>query len=152
MPEADFEKELTEARRMLQEGTKGISYEDNWGRRDLAYKIKKQTRGHYVVFNFTAAPEAVAELRANIKLNPAVIRHLLTTVPEDYQPGRYKEEMLTAEKPAIKSRPKPAPVKKQEEPEQAPKPALTIKEEEEQLATVEKKLEKILENPDIDIK
>lgn len=157
LPEAQFEKELSELRKLLQENTKGISSEDLWGKRDMAYRVKQQWRGYYAVFDFTAAPEAIAELRANIKLNPVVLRHLLISLPEDFDASKYKDFMLPEEKPAQEPRrrsvplrsasPRPVVVEKSSE-----KPVLAGKEEEEQLKTVEKKLEKILENPDIDIK
>lgn len=157
LPEAQFEKELSELRKLLQENTKGISSEDLWGKRDMAYRVKKQSRGYYVVFDFTAAPDAIAELRGNIKLNPVVLRHLLISLPEDFDASKYKDFMLPEEKPAQESRrrstplrsvpPRPAVAEKSAE-----KPTVAGKEEEEQLKTVEKKLEKILENPDIDIK
>ena len=165
MSETDFEKELDEVRKLLQEHTKGISFEDKWGCRDLAYKIKKQARGYYVVFNFTASPQDIFEMRANIKINPRVLRHLITTVPENYEPGRYKEEAPPVKKFYRETKPEktfvrfPAvefPVVEKvgvlEVIEEAKKPTVAGKEEEDQLKTVEKKLEKILENPDIDVK
>lgn len=162
IPEADFEKELTDVRKLLQENTKGISYEDNWGRRDFAYRMKKQPRGYYVVFNFNAAPEQILELRSNIKLNQKVLRHMMLLLPDDYEPGRYKEEILEAEKFASEEKNKkrtlrpptilaPQPRATVEE-KPSPKPILAGKEEEEKLKTVEKKLEEILDNPDIEIK
>ncbi|MEK9133111.1 MAG: 30S ribosomal protein S6 [Patescibacteria group bacterium] len=167
MTDTEFEKQLGELRRMLQEDTAGIAYEDNWGKRDMTYRIKKQWRGFYVVFNFNAAPPSILEVRTSLKLNPVVLRHLLITVPEDYEPGRYKDQVLR-EEPVEEERkfdkqkqalPRRDSEVKKVVVEEAPvatttaKPTLpTRKEEEEQLKTVEKKLEKILENPDIDIR
>lgn len=158
LPEVQFEKELSELRKLLQENTKGISQEDLWGKRDMAYRVKKQWRGYYVVFNFTAAPDVIAELRANIKLNPVVLRHLLISLPEDYDASKYKDFMLPEEKPAQESRRRSVPLRSASpvsrpvvSEKSAEKPTVAGKEEEEQLKTVEKKLEKILENPDIDI-
>ncbi|MEK7523871.1 MAG: 30S ribosomal protein S6 [Patescibacteria group bacterium] len=156
--EAGFAKELDEVRKLLKESTQGISYEDLWGKRDFSFRIKKQARGYYAIFNFDAAPAAILELRSSIKLNQQVLRHLLITLPDDYQPGRYNELVLPEEKhkddrqqkPVVGAKPVPvesAAVSK----EPAKKPTLAGKDEEEQLKSVEKKLEQILENPDIDI-
>ncbi len=155
LPEAQFEKELTEIRKILQENTKGISHEDMLGRKDMAYRIKKQWRGYYAVFDFTAAPESIAELRTNIKLNPVVLRYLFISLPEDYDSAKYKDYMLPQAKSAASKYAAPRAAKAAETitPKEAlPKPIVAGKEEEEQLKTVEKKLEQILENPDIDIK
>lgn len=155
LSEVQFEKELTEIRKLLKESTKGISREDMWGRKDMAYRVKKQWRGYYTVFDFTASPTSIAELRTNIKLNPAVLRYLLISLPEDYDHAKYKDYMLPQAKPAEETRKyasrlstAPRAVPK----ESLPKPTVAGKEEEEQLKIVEKKLEQILENPDIDIK
>lgn len=165
--EADFEKQLNEVRQVLKENSKNISYEDNWGRRDLTYKIKKQGRGYYVVFNFVAEPKAVMEIRGIVRLNQHVLRHLLVSIPMDYDTEKYKnmvlkdekaeeeEELMRSKAEAAKKEIERSRVEVKSE-EQMPKakgkPSLAGKEEEEQLKTVEKKLEKILENPDINIR
>lgn len=155
--EADFEKELEVVRKELQENSKGIIYEESWGKRDMFYKIKKQRRGYYAIFDFTAEPKAILEIRASVKLNPMILRHMLIILPENYEPTRYKTEFLKEEpKPEPKALVR-APKKRKitEEKAEAPsaiKPIVAGKEQEQQLEAVEKRLEKILENPDIDIK
>jgi len=47
---------------------------DIWGKRRLAYEIKKQSEGIYVVVNFTATPEATNELDRQLGLSEAVLR------------------------------------------------------------------------------
>jgi len=47
---------------------------DVWGRRRLAYEIKKRTEGIYAVIDLQAAPQAVAELDRQLRLNEAVLR------------------------------------------------------------------------------
>jgi len=47
-----------------------------WGRRKLAYPVKKHTEGYYVLLRFDAAPEFIQKLEAHFKLSEAVIRYL----------------------------------------------------------------------------
>ncbi len=47
---------------------------DIWGKRRLAYEIKKHNEGVYAVVNFTATPEATAELDRQLGLSEAVLR------------------------------------------------------------------------------
>ncbi len=49
---------------------------NEWGMRDLAYEIKGETKGYYVLLNVTAVAEAVKEFErvANIKEN--IIRYI----------------------------------------------------------------------------
>ena len=47
---------------------------DVWGRRRLAYEIKKQAEGIYAVIDLQATPEAVTELDRQLRLNESVLR------------------------------------------------------------------------------
>jgi small subunit ribosomal protein S6 len=47
---------------------------ETWGRRRLAYEIKKKTEGIYVVVDMTATPETVKELDRQLNLNESVLR------------------------------------------------------------------------------
>ncbi|MFL2781470.1 MAG: 30S ribosomal protein S6 [Rhodospirillales bacterium] len=49
---------------------------ENWGLRTLAYKIKKNRKGHYLLFNYECAPEVVSELERQLRLNEDVLRYL----------------------------------------------------------------------------
>jgi small subunit ribosomal protein S6 len=48
-----------------------------WGRRQLAYAVRKHTDGIYVVVNFQLAPSATRELERNLSLDEQIIRHLV---------------------------------------------------------------------------
>lgn len=51
---------------------------DIWGRRKLAYPIRKKMEGQYVLFNLTLLPKATADLERNLRYQEAVMRYLLT--------------------------------------------------------------------------
>ena len=51
-----------------------------WGRRRLAYHIRKQSEGQYVLLNISLDPKAASGLERNIRFLETVMRHLLTTV------------------------------------------------------------------------
>ena len=55
---------------------------DIWGRRRLAYEIKKKAEGIYAVVNFTASPAAAAELDRQLGLNETILRTKIIR-PED---------------------------------------------------------------------
>jgi small subunit ribosomal protein S6 len=52
------------------------------GLRNLAYRIKKNKKGHYVLMNVTAEPSAVAEIERLMKLNEDVLRYLSVRVEQ----------------------------------------------------------------------
>jgi len=49
---------------------------DDWGKRKLAYPIKKHLKGHYVLVNFLAPAELIDELERRIRITDAIIRFL----------------------------------------------------------------------------
>ncbi len=54
-----------------------VSAVDLWGTRQLAYPLRKQKAGYYVVAQFTAAPDALPEYERLLKLDDEVLRYLL---------------------------------------------------------------------------
>lgn len=53
---------------------------ESWGLRNLAYKINKNRKGHYVLFNFDAPATAIHELERTMRLNEDVLRYLTLKV------------------------------------------------------------------------
>ncbi len=53
-----------------------------WGKRTLAYPIKKFYEGHYVLHRFQMAPEGTEELDRLLRLNENVIRYLIFRTDE----------------------------------------------------------------------
>ena len=47
------------------------------GKRKLAYEVKKNKEGYYVLFNFEAKPELIAELERNYRITDEVIKFIV---------------------------------------------------------------------------
>ena len=52
------------------------------GLRNLAYPIKKNKKGHYVLMNVTATPAAVKEVERQMKINEDMLRYMTVRVDE----------------------------------------------------------------------
>ena len=66
--------------KIITDGKGKIVSKEYWGLRNLSYKIKKNTRGHYVIFNIDAEYPLVAELNRVIGYNEDIIRSLTFSV------------------------------------------------------------------------
>lgn len=53
-----------------------------WGKRKLAYEVKHQKEGSYVLQDFQIGPDRVPELEAALKITEEVLRHLIVRKPE----------------------------------------------------------------------
>ena len=58
-----------------------------WGKRKLAYEVKHQKEGAYVLQDFQLEPERVPELEAGLKITEEVLRHLIVRKPEKVAPA-----------------------------------------------------------------
>lgn len=57
------------------EGT--IDNVDEWGKRKLAYEINNLTEGDYILIDFHANPDHIAELDRVLRINDNVQRHMI---------------------------------------------------------------------------
>ena len=57
-----------------------VSEVTQWGRKKLAYPIKKCGEGNYVLAKIELKPAGIKELESSLKLSSEVIRHLLVRV------------------------------------------------------------------------
>lgn len=57
-----------------------ISEEERWGKRKLAYPIKRSLEGNYVLTRCKMSPNWAKELDANLNISENVLRHLLLKV------------------------------------------------------------------------
>ena len=48
---------------------------EDWGKRKLAYLIKKKDKGHYVLIHFSGSPALLSELERNYRVMDAVIKY-----------------------------------------------------------------------------
>jgi small subunit ribosomal protein S6 len=75
-------KEFIERFRKVIEGQEGVvSQVEEWGLRDLAYRIQKQGKGYYTLVQYRASGRAVEELERNLRLTDGILRYL--TVRDD---------------------------------------------------------------------
>lgn len=74
LPEAQTRETIDRAKRLI-EGAEGeVQQVQEWGMRDLAYPIRKLSRGYYVLFEYQAGPDVVKELERTLKIADEVLR------------------------------------------------------------------------------
>ena len=62
---------------VIVEGNGTIDSAEDWGKRKLAYEINKLTEGDYILINFHADPNHIAELDRILRINDSVERHMI---------------------------------------------------------------------------
>ncbi len=65
---------------------------EDWGKRKLAYDVKKKPRGHYILTTFSGSPALLSELHRNFRVMDAIIK---------FQSVRLEEGLESAAKPSV---------------------------------------------------
>jgi small subunit ribosomal protein S6 len=60
-----------------------INHVDPWGKRKLAYPIRKQNDGQYFLLKSQMSPSFIAELERNLRFVEPVMRFLITAIDEE---------------------------------------------------------------------
>lgn len=162
-------KLLAEIRKLITDRKGEIFFEDIWGMRDLAYSIKKHTKGYYAVFDFNLGAEHIREINAKLILERDLLRHMTVVLPFKYEPKSFavlQELDAKPEEPAARvagakkaAEAKPVKAKEEVKKEEAPKkvvkevaketPKKAPEKKETSLEDVDAKLKSIIDNPDI---
>jgi small subunit ribosomal protein S6 len=80
--EEDLQGVTERVGRMIADGGGEVLRLDSWGRRRLAYPIRRFREGHYMVAQIQLEGGAISELRARLALTEEVIRYLLVRAEE----------------------------------------------------------------------
>jgi small subunit ribosomal protein S6 len=67
---------------IITEGGGKVTKRELWGLRSLTYRIKKNRKAHYVLFNIDAPPAAINEYERRMRINEDVLRYLTVRVEE----------------------------------------------------------------------
>ena len=74
---------------------------EDWGKRKLAYEVKKKAKGHYVLIHFSGSPASLSELERNFRVMDAVIK--FQSVRLDERQASFAEGPLPEEPPEEES-------------------------------------------------
>jgi len=80
LDETAFNEAVEKVKGWISDAGGKVSKVDVWGKRKLAYLIRKQREGQYVLLNVSLPPAATIDLERNIRFLEPVMRHMLTAV------------------------------------------------------------------------
>ncbi|MCI6357971.1 MAG: 30S ribosomal protein S6 [Erysipelotrichaceae bacterium] len=77
LSEEDRKNEIEKLNKILTDNGAKVTDVNEWGIRELAYEIKDQMKGYYVVEKVEAEPAATKEFDRLVKIDANVIRHII---------------------------------------------------------------------------
>jgi len=78
--EMDLEAPLTKVRSIITNAGGEITKEDNWGKKKLAYRIRREDFGVYIYFELNLPAAAPLKISNTLNITDEVLRYLLVTV------------------------------------------------------------------------
>src|SRR6187399_2503357 len=89
----------TKVRQVIENGGGKLLKIENWGRRKLAYEVKKQLKGIYLFFSYLGTAGLLEEVERNLRLTDSVIRYYSVKIAENVdpaaRPSEFTEEAFT---------------------------------------------------------
>jgi small subunit ribosomal protein S6 len=67
---------------MIVDNGGSVTKTEHWGLKTLAFRMNKNRKGHYVLFNIDAPSAAVLEMERNMRINEDVLRYMSIRVDE----------------------------------------------------------------------
>jgi small subunit ribosomal protein S6 len=95
LPDEEVEKTVSKVKGVVQKGGGDLLKAENWGKKKLAYEVRKEKRGTYIHLHFKGTGNLVAELERNYRLDESIIKFITLKLDE-----RKKKAP-----PAVKSKP-----------------------------------------------
>lgn len=96
--ETDLEKALTKVKALVTDNGGEITKEDNWGKKKLAYQIKKQDFAVYVYFEAKLPSDAPLKISNVLNITDEVLRYLLVKVDEKSRKAIAEQEEREAKR------------------------------------------------------
>lgn len=97
----DLEEEKTQSviekvKGIITQGNGEVLKVEDWGKRKLAYRVKKKAKGHYILIHFSGPPALLSELERNFRVMDSVIK---------FQSVRLDERKASSVEPPIPEEP-----------------------------------------------
>lgn len=82
LSQAQVDALATAATEIVESNAGKVTKAETWGLKNLAYKIKRNRKAHFVMLNIEASGDVVAELERQTQINEDVIRYMTVRVDE----------------------------------------------------------------------
>ncbi len=74
--EKELQNTVNNFKEILEKNNASLVDTESWGLRNLAYKIEKNKKGHYMVLKIDGSGDAIQELERNMRIDENIIRYL----------------------------------------------------------------------------
>ena len=139
LSDQEIETSITKYTKFIEKNSGVVKSVDRWGKRRLAYEIKKKQYGYYVYVRFEMDGSKIKELEREYKLDDSILRYLTVLVPQVVVSQEHLEkkqpDLADADSNEKDEKEKPAEPEEVSEPEKVEDGGSTKEEEQEEVKT-----------------
>ncbi len=95
--EAEIDKTIAELKSLVKTSGGEVKKEDNWGKKKLAYRIKKEDFAVYLAFDLALPSEAPLKISNTLNIADYALRYLLVKVDEKERAKREASRKKTSD-------------------------------------------------------
>ena len=120
LTEDEQRQQFAQVEELLKHENARISWVDHWGKRKLAYLVKKQRQGIYDWFYFELDPSRISEIDRKLKMSEVILRFMITKMEKlqvqnlnreiQRRTESAQQQQQQAEQPVASAEPAAAPV------------------------------------------
>lgn len=100
LSEEAVEAELKHVKGIVEREGGEVLEVQRWGKKRLAYEIRKKREGQYILIRFKSAPGFIPELERHFKLSEATLRHMVIKCGEPKKPSLLESQLSSLKSPA----------------------------------------------------
>ena len=101
LSEEEITRIIDNTTQLIQEDEGSVIFLNKWGMRKLAYPIKKEIQGYYILCDFAASPSVVSEIERKFRIEDAVLKYLTVKISDAISADEIETARSEAEASAI---------------------------------------------------
>ena len=101
LSEDEITRIIDNTAQLIQDDQGSVIFLNKWGMRKLAYPIKKESQGYYVLCDFAASPAVVTEIERKFRIDDAVLKYLTVKISDAISDDEIEAARSEAEAQAI---------------------------------------------------
>ncbi len=120
LAEEDYKDAIAKFNRAVENHQGVVIKTAEWGKKTLAYEVKKFDRGYYVLMNFCGGPDVIYELQREMRLDDRVLKYQTIKLADQVDPEALKAQETETKAPETVAKAPEAQVKVPEVETKAP--------------------------------
>jgi small subunit ribosomal protein S6 len=92
LAEDDYSDVVTKFKDFVEKNKGVIVKVDEWGKKTLAYEVKKFDKGYYVLLSYCGEPDLITVLKREFKLDERIIKYQTVKLSDNEDPEALKQQ------------------------------------------------------------